>query len=204
MSDSDKKDMSKKSEKLEIRLSYEDKQELALAAETEGRSVSDLVRGLIRRYIKTSAARLPEVRFWKRLWPSLVGLAVAAFMAGHLATWAVVKGHKHTPVYNFEAHINKASLKTPVLAKDGYETELVLTDKSGDIIITLSVENRNASLAVLQTHICRQQDDICEEIAAPILHFNPNSAASIRIDNGHNDEVLLRLWPPTPPIKNAA
>ena len=201
MSDSDKKDMSKKSEKLEIRLSYEDKQELALTAETEGRSVSDLVRGLIRRYIKTSAARLPEVRFWKRLWPSLVGLAVAAFMAGHLATWGMMKlhshGHKSEPaIYNLLAQIGGGSLTTPILAQTGYSTEIVLADQKGDIVVNLSVKNKDASLSILEAHFCRKVNNGCEEIAAPILHFNPKSSATININDGHSDEIFMRLSPP--------
>jgi len=49
----------KKTEKIEVRLSHEEKTALANLAEQEGRNVSELVRGLIERYMTLSNTRLP-------------------------------------------------------------------------------------------------------------------------------------------------
>ncbi|MEP1230810.1 MAG: hypothetical protein ABJG88_09060 [Litorimonas sp.] len=57
-----KKKTLKKSETLEVRISYETKQKLARQAEMESRSVSDLVRSLIHNYLspsQSSASSLP-------------------------------------------------------------------------------------------------------------------------------------------------
>ncbi|MEP6343049.1 MAG: hypothetical protein ABJ275_07015 [Maricaulaceae bacterium] len=89
----DKKEMSKKSEKLEIRLSYEEKQELSSVAEIEGRTVSDLVRGLIRRYVKVSRERLPR----RRSYGWMIGLGLFCFLLGHMATLLVAHLHNLKP-----------------------------------------------------------------------------------------------------------
>jgi len=47
----------KKSESLEVRLSFEDKQALQAKAAKEGRTVSDVIRGLISDYVKPNKAR---------------------------------------------------------------------------------------------------------------------------------------------------
>lgn len=188
----DKKEMSKKSEKLEIRLSYEEKQELASVAETEGRTVSDLVRGLIRRYVRTSAARLPQ----KRSWLKWAGIGLVGLLIGHLATWAYTKSHQHTPIYNLEARLGHAHLSTPVLAKDGYEASFVLPDEGGEFKVSIRVEEKQGELSILYAEICRTIDEICENIASPVLHFNPTSQAIIEINDGQKNEIFMMLRPP--------
>ena len=195
MTEGDKKEMSKKSEKLEIRLSYEEKQELASVAETEGRTVSDLVRGLIRRYMKVTRGRLPQ----KTSWLKWAGIGLAGLLIGHLGTWAYTQSHRHDDParYNLSARIGNSSLDTPILASDGYNTEIILADKEGDIKIKLNVEDRTASLSILRAEICQQKGSICENIASPILHFNPDSPASIHINDDTHKDVEMILWPPT-------
>jgi len=194
MTEGDKKEMSKKSEKLEIRLSYEEKQELASVAETEGRTVSDLVRGLIRRYMKVTRGRLPQ----KKSWLKWAGIGLAGLLIGHLGTWAYTQSHRHDDpaIYNLSALIGNSSLNTPILASDGYNTEIVLADKEGDIKIKLNVEDKNSSLSILRADICQQKENICENIASPILHFNPDSHAAIHINDGEGKDLEMVLYPP--------
>jgi len=189
MSD-DEKDIPKKSEKIEIRLSYEDKQDLTSVAETEGRSVSDLVRGLIRRYIQTTSSRLPQ----KKPWLIVAGIGFAGLLAGHLLTYAYTRAHNyHSDVYTLYASIGKHQLNTPVLAKQGFNTDIILANDEADIAISLSVENKDKSLPYLQVSICRQLPSGCEPIASPILHFNPLVMAELRLNNQNADEIYLRL-----------
>ena len=54
----------KKTEKIEVRLSHEEKTALTTLAEQEDRSVSDLVRGLIERYMSINTTRLPRKMPW--------------------------------------------------------------------------------------------------------------------------------------------
>ncbi len=194
MTATDKKDMSKKSEKLEIRLSYEDKQKLAAVADTEGRTVSDLVRGLIRRYIQTTSARLPQ----KRPWLIWAGMGIIGMLIGHIGTWAYTQSHHHHAprIYDLTVRMDDGSLTTPILAQDDYMTDIVIASPNGDVIVNLSVIENDSALSVLKANICRQTNQNCEQIAAPILHFNPSRPAVININDGHSDEIYMVLSPP--------
>ncbi len=79
----------KRSEKIEVRVSLDEKETLTRLAQQEGDSVSGLVRGLIDKYMALNAAstkrRLPK---WQ-----LAGLLVAAALIGHLATAAHIVFH---------------------------------------------------------------------------------------------------------------
>lgn len=79
----------KRTEKIEIRVSFDEKETLAQLAQQEGDSVSGLVRGLIEKYMALNTAstkrRLPK---WK-----MAGLLVGAALFGHLATAAHIVFH---------------------------------------------------------------------------------------------------------------
>lgn len=79
----------KRTEKIEIRVSLDEKETLTKLAKQEGDSVSGLVRGLIDKYMALNAVstkrRLPK---WQ-----LAGLLITAALFGHLATAALVVFH---------------------------------------------------------------------------------------------------------------
>lgn len=79
----------KRTEKIEVRVSQDEKETLTTLAKQEGDSVSGLVRGLIDKYMALNAAstkrRLPK---WQ-----MAGLLIAAALAGHLATAAHIILH---------------------------------------------------------------------------------------------------------------
>jgi len=79
----------KRTEKVEIRVSLEEKQTLSNLAKQEGESVSGLIRGLVEKYMALNTAsttrKLPK-------WQIASGL-IAAVFAGHLLTAAAVHLH---------------------------------------------------------------------------------------------------------------
>lgn len=79
----------KRTEKIEIRVSLDEKETLSKLAQQEGDSVSGLVRGLIDKYMALNMAstkrRLPK---WQ-----LAGLVIGAALFGHLATAAHIVFH---------------------------------------------------------------------------------------------------------------
>lgn len=79
----------KKTEKIEVRLSHEEKTALTALAEQEGRSVSELVRGLVERYMTLSTTRLPS----KIAWPKITAIAIGGLLLGHLGTYFMVIAH---------------------------------------------------------------------------------------------------------------
>jgi len=77
--------MSKKSETLEVRLSFELKEQLRTAAESRGASVSELVRDISEAYLLSPETTFSASRWWlliRRNWKSfaggLIGLIVLA------------------------------------------------------------------------------------------------------------------------------
>ena len=79
----------KRTEKVEIRVSQEEKQTLTDLAKLEGESVSGLIRGLVEKYMALNAAsttrKLPR---WK-----LAGMLIVAVFVGHLLTALMVRLH---------------------------------------------------------------------------------------------------------------
>ena len=79
----------KRTEKVEIRVSQEEKQTLTDLAKLEGESVSGLIRGLVEKYMALNAAsttrKLPK---WQ-----LAGMLILAVFTGHLLTALMVHLH---------------------------------------------------------------------------------------------------------------
>lgn len=171
----------KKSEKLEIRLSYDEKNALTEAAETEGRTVSDLVRGLINRYIKAASTRLPQ----KKSWLKWAGIGALGLLFGHLATWAFMVQHKnHADVYTMVLSYGHNVITAPILDHSSYENEFKIPAKPWPIKITAQVNDNETGLKNLQLNICELTDTECRVIAAPNLQFHPsdNEFALVKID----------------------
>jgi len=72
----------KRTEKIEIRVSLDEKEKLAALAQQDGESVSGLIRGLVEKYVALNSPlttrKLPK---WK-----LAGLLIAAVFLGHMLT----------------------------------------------------------------------------------------------------------------------
>lgn len=79
----------KRTEKIEVRVSQEEKNTLTKLARQEGESVSGLVRGLVDKYMALNTAstkrRLPK---WQ-----LAGLLIGAAFIGHISTAAHIIFH---------------------------------------------------------------------------------------------------------------
>lgn len=186
----------KRSEKIEVRLSHEEKQSLSSIADSEGRTVSDLVRGLIERYVNLNTARLPLKRRWG-LW---AGLVAGGLLIGHLGTYAFTTSHKGAPIYTMDFLMRNGSEKpfsisAPVVAKDGYRSELVIPGPDSKIRLTASVTERSSELAFLSVHICKEVETLCETIATPKLNFNPKTHATIRFGTEGVKEIYIRVAP---------
>ena len=74
----------KKTEKIEVRLSHEEKTALTILAEQEGRTVSELVRGLIERYMALNTTRLPRKIPWVKVISIAMAIAIGVLLLGHL------------------------------------------------------------------------------------------------------------------------
>ena len=182
----------KKTEKIEVRLSHEEKTSLTELAEQEGRSVSDLVRGLIERYVSINTSRLPN----KTPWMLISAIAFGSFFAGHLMTYFIAKSYHPTPIYDLRVEVDRDGISFPLLEKEGKPPELTIPSIDGDILIRPTIEARPESLAIVTVELCRETKTSCEGIAAPKLQFNPNRQSSIRFKSGSGQDVFITLHKP--------
>lgn len=93
----------KKTEKIEVRLSHEEKLDLAALAQSEGRTVSELIRDLITRYMSLTTQRLPS----KKPWGLLAGMIIIGVLAGHLLTYAYTQHHAGLDHHQQSLEINQ-------------------------------------------------------------------------------------------------
>lgn len=187
----------KKTEKIEVRLSHEEKTALTELAEQESRSVSDLVRGLIERYMSINTTRLPQ----KTPWAKFVAIAVGGFFAGHLATYFIAKSHSYTPIYSFEVRMGSDGVSIPILAKDGEIVSAKIPSKEGNVRVEASVSDVPESLQTATIKLCRETEADCQAIANPILKFNPNQHSALSFKDTNGQEFYVRLAPTIPARK---
>lgn len=183
----------KKTEKIEVRLSHEEKTALTTLAEQEDRSVSDLVRGLIERYMSINTQSLPR----KTPWVKFGAIAVAGFFAGHLMTYFIAKSHEHVPVYSLNVRMDfDDSITIPILKQAGQSDEFVIPHKSGDVLVKTKVTDATDDLTTLEIELCRKIKTDCEIVASPTLKFNPNRDASLGFKDADDTEIMIFLTPP--------
>lgn len=184
----------KKTEKIEVRLSHEEKTALTNLAEQENRSVSDLVRGLIERYMSINTTRLPR----KTPWLLLGAIGLCGFFAGHLATYFIAKSHSnsHSPVYSMGVNVDMNGITFPLVAESNKLSEFIIPAANGDILIKAQTEKLPDNLATVFIELCRKSEASCELIARPSLQFDPNRASSLKFEEANGNTVFLTLSPP--------
>ncbi len=186
----------KRTEKIEVRLSHEEKQSLSALAEGEGRTVSDLVRGLIERYVNLNASPLPRKPRWG-LWSGLIALGL---VVGHLGTYAFTQSHNGPSIYTMDFQMRYGtempfSISAPIVAKAGYRSELIIPGPEAKIRLTATVNEGDSKFAFLSVHICKEVETLCETIATPRLNFNPRESATIQFGTEGVEEIYIRVTP---------
>ncbi len=186
----------KRTEKVEIRVSREEKQALAHLAKQEGESLSGLLRGLVEKYMALNAAstkrRLPK-------WKIAVGLVFAALI-GHGLTLIPMhihnQGHQRaevsSPTYMVHGAIDNAAFGIGV--SESQPTQQVnLRDRDGTrMIIELSFKSTSDGTGILNVTVCEAiSGDSCmtsfggemdiDRIAPSVLGNNTKSGKPIHI-----------------------
>jgi len=184
----------KRTEKVEIRVSLEEKQALSHLAKQEGESVSGLIRGLIEKYMALNIAstkrRLPK-------WKIATGLIIAAFI-GHGLTLLPMhlhsQGHQRAemspPIYMVHGAIDNDAFGVSVHADDRIKEFTIQGDTP--VKVKLSFSPRPEDGGILKVVICelghsenceaafKAEMDI-ERIAPSVLGNNTKSGKPIHI-----------------------
>jgi len=177
----------KKSEKIEVRLTLDEKTALLQLAEQENRSISELVRGLIERYVTLNASRLPVKPEWGR-W-AVIGLT--GVFLGYISTYLFLNRDDIGPIYTMNAQLYGHVVSVPFIARDGMVTKFTIPDPDGDFIIDARITHSQDELPTAYLTICRKIEARCEVLATPVLTFNPNDVASINFNDDHGEFVSV-------------
>lgn len=156
----------KRTEKIEVRVSLEEKQTLSQLAKQDGESVSGLIRGLVEKYMALNTAsttrKLPK-------WQIATGLIVAAFI-GHGLTLIPIhfheRGHQtaesHAPIYMVHGAIGRSAFGIGVSEADPIKRVNLQDGDGTDMIVKLNFKPTPDGSGVLSLSICEtMSDDNC-------------------------------------------
>ncbi len=155
----------KRTEKIEVRVSLEEKQTLSELAKQDGDSVSGLIRGLVEKYIALNAAnttrKLPK-------WQIAAGLIVAAFI-GHALTLLPMhlheRGHQSadiTPTYWVHGAIGRAAFGVGVSEKQPTQSVNIQNENGENMIVRLVFKPTGNGSGTLNLKVCEiETNDEC-------------------------------------------
>lgn len=197
----------KKSETLEIRLSYPDKQALRAKASAEGRSVSSVVRELISDYIAAPCLepRAPQtfaeslMSFFKRPIVAAVATITAicalplAFVPSAYATDVRLRyeGEYVQPVVeDGETGINTRSFINEVSLDLDKPSTLPVMGPQGTVDVTITLKSVEDGITIIMEF---EEDDTV--IAAPTLRANYGETASFETNEADGTRFALKISP---------
>lgn len=157
----------KRTEKIEVRVSLEEKQTLSELAKQDGESVSGLIRGLVEKYMALNTAsttrKLPK-------WQIAAGLIVAAFI-GHGLTLIPIhlheRGHQSSrasaPVYMVHGAIDDAAFGVGIQADDSTKEFTLNPESENPVRIKLAFKANSDDGGILKVSVCETGIDAqCE------------------------------------------
>ena len=168
--------MNKLTDKIEIRISHTEKARLSELATDEGKSVSELVRGLVRRYVDLNTS----TRIIRRGWLPAAGAVAAALVAGlFLGTlWPDTAAEAHDVESERAVYNIRFEMVVPFGPVDSEQLRQIFvidpdtSELDGGKIITRSINARDRLYQVefdytqlgsdpadLQVFICRKADE---------------------------------------------
>ena len=157
----------KRTEKVEIRVSFEEKQTLMQLAKQDGESVSGLIRGLVEKYIALNSARTSR-RLPK--WQITAGLIAAAFI-GHALTLIPMhlheRGHENAKAdfarYMVHGAVDKSAFGVGVHKNDPTKNFIINRGTETPVQIKLSFIDQSDKGGMLSLSICELgPEEICE------------------------------------------
>ncbi len=183
----------KKSEKIEIRVSFDEKEQLARLAESEGQSVSELVRGLARKYAQLNMPR-PRPKL-SRL--HMLGLVLCGLGLGAGASFSILNGNTHKISTKYTVHGVIQNTGFSFQLDDDIGTEfLVDLDKVGSEYRVKAIVKPGAVRPIAEFKICKITGDSCLTNAAAQLVMERNSDGSVwQTETKAGDNLFLVMQP---------
>lgn len=188
----------KKTEKIEIRLSHEDKERLSRMAKIEGRTISQLVRSLIDKYLELSPSTI------KRAIPkkTLIFTALASALTGFGLSYFYISNKIPTKqitesriVKNVRISYDNAWSVLAVPLMDKYKIQhSVQYGNEAELKIKIELRENEFGQYPATFIFCLEQADICEEMAQAELILDPQTKTEINLQSKdkHNISIAAR------------
>jgi len=183
----------KKSEKIEIRISYDEKEKLARLAESEGRSVSELVRDLAKKYAQLNMPR-PRPRM-SRL--HMLGLLLCGLGLGTGATFSYfnVQSPSIQTTYMVHGTIGDHGFGFPLEHANGKINTVTLGDGDGAYSIHIAIKPDAKKKKIAAVYICRQTPEACEDSAQADMKLSGGISPSVWQDKLEDKNLFLVVQP---------
>ena len=153
----------KKTEKIEVRVSLEEKERLGKMAEKRGQSVSDMIRERMSEDVSAIPKQIRMNRFvsWLALSCAVVGLLwVSVFNSKPSETSFPVMSTIHLSSHDSDHRLSIFNL--PHL--NDYNEKRVFSTLGYNYEFNFGVQAKDKGVFLLTTRICKKIDDVCVEI----------------------------------------
>ncbi len=189
----------KKTEKIEIRLSHEDKERLSRLAENEGRTISQLVRGLIEKYLELSPTNIrrpvpKKTLFLSSLVSGLIGFALSYGLVKNKST-----AHSTTEprvVKNVRISYDNAWSVLAVPLLEDYEIEhSVQYGTKAELSIKIALHKNEYGQYPASFVFCLRQSNQCEEMAKAELILDAQTKTEINLLSKDNHNISIAARP---------
>lgn len=166
----------KKTEKIEVRVSFEEKERLTELAEQRNQNISELIRDRMAGNYTLPAQSLSRDVMWNR------GISVVALVLGSIAfLWTLMglmgggtDSFSQTQVaevgvsYNHPDYTKDSRpFKTSLLVEEGYRRTYEFKTNGTEYRLTLSAESGGQDILRYDLQLCRISGEACDELQTP-------------------------------------
>ena len=184
----------KKSEKIEIRISYEEKENLTRLAESEGYSVSELVRGLARKYAQLN---MPIRRRKFSRW-HMTGLVLCGIGIGSGLVFSLSEKPANAKATQFMVHgvIGAHGFGFGVENSVNHTESIMLGRGVGAFKIDVIVKDGEGNKNFANIYICKQNEESCVKSAQAVLAVTQATSPSVWQTSTETGESLFLVLQP--------
>lgn len=195
----------KKTEKIEIRVSPEDKAALMRLSEQGGRSVSETVRGLLLNQAAPGAASVPEppMIHRQRLAYGAGGALLGALVASGLFIGLAAAKPRPTDyalsvlvLDGPDAERRAYEANTVITLDQATKTQLRLPTSTADAYqVNVDMKRQPDGSVYASFSLCREAAATCTELAKPALVAARGASASMNVEDDAGRQLMINMGP---------
>lgn len=187
----------KKSEKIELRVNYAEKERLASIAERRGLTISDVVRGALAGELGDAPVQIPK-------WPGMValcalGVAGLALIMNWKSPVTLANASLETATFSVQFWHPESSnsgrpVRTTIQLYDGFSESYKFSGAGAEYRISLLGQLDESETLHFKTEVCRVEENKCRDIPTPdfsvVLAQSLHQAPEVSSARGSDGEVI--------------